>query len=100
MKLSAISNSFLFTPEVNFISQEAAEYGYSESKQMVGIRRKEILEENVILEDVLATKELRKTEVSFDTYSAPTTIVGVFFFFIYNKSKGMISRRKGILQKF
>jgi hypothetical protein len=39
---------------------------------MVGIRRKEILEENVILDVVMATKELRKTKVSFNTYHVPT----------------------------
>lgn len=82
MKLSTISISFLFTPKVNFISQQDTEHGYSASKQMVGIRRKELLEEHVTLEDVMATKELRKTKVSFDTYGVPKTVVGVFFSYI------------------
>lgn len=102
MKLSAISNSFSLTPKVKFISQKDTEHGYSESEQMVGIRRKEILEEEVILEAVMATKELRKTKVSFDTYSVPKAVVGGVFklLFMCNKRKGMISRKKGILQKW
>lgn len=82
MKLSTTSISFLFTPKVNFISQKDTEHGYSASKQMVGIRRKELLEENVILEDAMATKELRKTKVLFDTNSVPKTVVGVLFSYI------------------
>lgn len=64
MKLGTASNSFSLP---KFISQKDTEHGYSKSEQMVGTRRKEILEENVILEVVMATKELRKTKASFDT---------------------------------
>lgn len=46
---------------------------------MVGIRRKEILEESVVLEVVMAAKELRKTKVSFNTYHISKTMLGVSF---------------------
>lgn len=50
---------------------------------MVGIRRNEILEGNDILESVTITKELRKTEVSFNIYYVPKTVLGGFFCFLY-----------------
>lgn len=78
MKLRAISSSS-FTLKVNFISQRDTENCYPESKQIVGIRRKEILEENVVLEVVMATKELRKTKVSLGTYHVPRLYYVYFF---------------------
>lgn len=72
--MEALSNPFSFTLKVDFISQRDAENGYPESKQMFGIRRKEILEGNATLEMAMARKEVRTTKALFNTYSVSKTI--------------------------
>lgn len=53
----------------------------------------------MFLEVVMATKELRKTKVSFDTYHIPKSVLGVFFFPPIQQRKRYYSKKEGNLAK-
>lgn len=60
-------------------------------------RRKEIFEEIVAFEVVVAGKELRKTEVSFDIYHVSKTMLDVYLFLnamVGNLKKEMVGNLK------